>query len=144
MAAEQVSPSVDVLAAQVRRQREQLRRAAEDGERLYRKRMHEDDWTGADDNRIDGILTRELEDALEFADALVARVTEAERERKAAEEWARVMEHERDYEQQVVSRDLSERLAVARNALERIAIAADERLIRVIAQEVLARIGSSE
>ena len=79
MSAEPVSVSVDVLAAQVRRQREQLRRAAEDGERLYRKRMHEDDWTGAEDNRVDGILTRELVDALALVDALVARVTEAER-----------------------------------------------------------------
>lgn len=29
----------------------------------------------------------------------------------AAEEWARTMEHERDYEQQVVSEDLRRRLA---------------------------------
>ena len=75
------------LDAQSLREREQLRRAAEDGERLYRKRMHAEP-TIADDNRIDGILTRELENALALVERLVGCVAEAEREREAFAEDA--------------------------------------------------------
>lgn len=64
---------VDALA------REKLRRAVEDGERLYRKRMHDPIGpTIADDNRIDGILTLDLPDALGAYDRLVGRVRELE------------------------------------------------------------------
>jgi len=60
--------------------RERLRRAAEDGERLYRVRMHAPDGpTIADDNRINGILSLDLTDALGFVDALVARAEQLER-----------------------------------------------------------------
>jgi len=53
------------------RRREQLRRAAEDGERLYRKLMHVGELTVADDHRLHGILTRELENALGLVDELL-------------------------------------------------------------------------
>lgn len=58
------------------RRRELLRRAAEDGERLYRKSMHDPDGivTIADWNRIYGLLTRELTDALGLVDELVHRL----------------------------------------------------------------------
>jgi hypothetical protein len=109
--------------AVIREARERLRRAAEDGERLYRMRMH-DEPTIADDNRIDGILTRELSDALGFADRLVARLEAAERQRDAAriqaktnEEWARTMEHERDWERDVVHCELLNRADTAEAAL---------------------------
>ncbi len=56
--------------------RERLRRAAEDGERLYRVRMHSENGpTIADDNRIDGILTLDLTDALGALDVLIEAVT---------------------------------------------------------------------
>jgi hypothetical protein len=61
----------------IRAARQRLRRACEDGERLYRKRMH-DEPTIADDNRIDGILTYDLSDALGAYDRLVARLEAAE------------------------------------------------------------------
>ncbi len=55
--------------------RERLRRAAEDGERLYRVRMQAPDGpTMKDDFRIDGILTLDLTDALGFVDELLAVV----------------------------------------------------------------------
>ena len=50
---------------------EHLRRAVEDGERLYRKRMHDSDGAGLtieEEFRVDGILTRELESALALVD----------------------------------------------------------------------------
>ncbi len=40
-------------------------------------------------------------------------VKDAEIRAKAAEQWAKTMEHERDYEQQVVAVDLRERLEAA-------------------------------
>jgi hypothetical protein len=52
--------------------RERLRRAAEDGERLYRKRMFEDEWTVADDHRLHGILSVDLPPALGLVDELAA------------------------------------------------------------------------
>lgn len=61
------------------RDRERLRRAAEDGERLYRIRMHDPVGpTIADDNRINGILSLELPDALGAFDRLRAAL-DAER-----------------------------------------------------------------
>lgn len=57
--------------------REQLRRAVEDGERLYRKRMHDSDGTGLtieEEFRADGILTRELESALALVDECIAEI----------------------------------------------------------------------
>lgn len=52
--------------------RERLRRAAEDGERIYRVYMHGDieDMTAADLNRLSGILTLDLPDALGAYDSL--------------------------------------------------------------------------
>lgn len=65
------------IAAQIGA-REQLRRAAEDGERLYRIRQHgEHGETVADGNRIDGILTRELDDALGAFDMLLRKLAAA-------------------------------------------------------------------
>lgn len=73
MGGEQSSPVVE------EGQRERLRRAAEDGERLYRVRMHGANGPSmADDNRIDGILTLDITDALGFADSLLARAAAAE------------------------------------------------------------------
>ena len=58
--------------------RERLRRAVEDGERLYRQRMHEEphEITGADENRINGILTIDLPDALGVVDRLRAALVD--------------------------------------------------------------------
>jgi hypothetical protein len=56
-------------------QRERLRRAAEDGERLYRVRMHGEP-TARDENRIDGILSIDLLGALGSFDSLLAEVDE--------------------------------------------------------------------
>lgn len=52
--------------------RERLQRAAEDGERIYRAYMHGDieDMTAADLNRLSGILTLDLPDALGAYDGL--------------------------------------------------------------------------
>lgn len=59
--------------------RERLRRAVEDAERLYRVRMHAPDGpTIADDNRIDGILTLDLPDALGAYDRLAAQLQRAQ------------------------------------------------------------------
>jgi hypothetical protein len=71
--------------------RERLRRAAEDGERLYRVRMHDPNGpTIADDNRIDGILTLDLTDALGFVDALlneIAALKEGHWSQTSGPEW---------------------------------------------------------
>ena len=62
------------------RDREKLRRAVEDGERLYRKSMHDPDGvlTVSDWNRIHGLLTLELADALALVDLCLARLERAE------------------------------------------------------------------
>ncbi len=64
-----------------------------------------------------------IKEALDMGYALAAVVVvEAEHERlrldlQSAEVWARTMEHERDFEQQVVTVDLTERLASAEGLL---------------------------
>jgi hypothetical protein len=55
------------------RAREQLRRAVEDGERIYRAWMS-DEMTVGDGHRLMGLLTRELESALAALDALEAEL----------------------------------------------------------------------
>lgn len=53
--------------------RERLRRAVEDGELLYQKRMHGPDGLSlADEHRLDGILSLDLKDALGYVDELLA------------------------------------------------------------------------
>lgn len=68
-----MSPSDGSAASrELSQRRERLRRAVEDGERLYRVRMHAPEGpTIADDNRIDGILTLDLVDALGLVDQLI-------------------------------------------------------------------------
>ena len=70
--------------------RERLRRAVEDGDRLYRKRLDKE-ATQADNNRIDGILSLDLADALALVDTALELREEAERERD--EERERLRRH---------------------------------------------------
>lgn len=62
--------------------RERLRRAVEDGERIYRAYMHGDieDMTAADLNRLSGILTLDLPDALGTLDGLLEQLEAAQSE----------------------------------------------------------------
>jgi hypothetical protein len=104
----------------IERPRERLRRAVEDGERLYRVRMHAPDGpTIADDNRIDGILTFDLTDALGAYERLAAALA-AEKER--ADAWQESADEKNAHldlcRERLIAAEARE--AALREALERI------------------------
>ncbi len=77
----------DRLDTLIAEPRERLRRACEDGERLYRVRMHSGNGeTIKDGNRIDGLLTLDLPDALGAFDRLAAALVAEREARSRAEE----------------------------------------------------------